>query len=263
MNIPLNPSQISVFAEELDAAACKALEIPQLTARHRFNVDDAYRIQQATVQRRVGRGEQIIGVKMGFTSRAKMAQMSVSDQILGQLTSGMRVNNGASISFDTFIHPRCEPEVGFLLRKDLGANATVEEAFDALGGVAPAIDIIDSRYKQFQFSLSDVIADNASSAAFILGEWVAPPHDIAALVAEMAIDGEVRQRGSTGDILGNPLLALVSAARLASAQGFPLKEGSIVLAGAVTSSEPFTPGMRVQASIANLGEVHFSLLPTR
>lgn len=261
MSESLNMSQISALAEELDRAACSACAVLQLSLLNQLSVDDAYRIQRASIQRRVDRGEQVVGVKMGFTSQAKMAQMGVSDQILGQLTSGMETKDGATISLNAFIHPRGEPEIAFWLKKDLGADASLEEAFDAISYVAPAIEIFDSRYKQFQFSLADVIADNASAAAFVLGKWVKPPNDLASLSVELTINGEVRQRGSTRDILGHPLFALVSAARLRALQGCPLKQGSIVLAGAATLAEPIESGMHILARIVGLGEVQFSVVP--
>jgi 2-oxo-3-hexenedioate decarboxylase len=261
MNNLADTSQIHALAWELDGAARDARAIPQISLRHSLSVEDAYRVQQAAIQRRIGRGEQVIGVKMGFTSPAKMAQMGVADQIIGTLTDGMQVANGASISLDAFIHPRCEPEIAFLLRKDLSAELTLEDAFEAIEAVAPAIEIIDSRYEQFRFSLSDVIADNASSAALVLGDWVKPGAHLADAEVTLAVNAKIRQHGSTRDILGNPMRALISAARLAALAGRPLQSGAIVLAGAATAAEPLVPGMRIQATVEHIGDVHFSVLP--
>lgn len=173
----------------------------------------------------------------------------------------MQVENSASISLDALIHPRCEPEIAFLLKDSLPVDATPETAFDAIEAVAPAIEIIDFRYENFRFSLPDVIADNASSAAFVLGEWRKPTSHLADAEVALAINEKVCQRGSTKDILGNPLRALISATRLTTLAGIPLASGSILLAGAATAAEPIVEGMRVKATVANIGEVHFSVLP--
>ncbi len=251
--------QIEMLAEMLDNAILRASAIAPLSANHVLTIAEAYRIQQAGMARRQARGERIVGLKMGFTSAAKMLQMGVSDQITGWLTDAMQHPNGASISIAQSIHPRCEPEVAFLLKRALPDNITEAEACDAIAAVAPAIEIIDSRYRQFKFSLTDVIADNASSSGFVLGEWMPCPPDLASLKVTLSIDGSVLQSGSTADILGNPLRALVAAARLAAQRGAPLQAGDILLAGAATSAEVLTPGATVQAVVEGLGAVGFSV----
>lgn len=245
-------------ARLLDEAALHATAIAP--TQQECSIADAYRIQQALLARRVARGERVVGLKMGFTSMAKMAQMGVSDQICGRLTDVMQVQNAASFSLQGYIHPRCEPEIAFLLGKPLDASAGKAEALAAIAAVAPAIEIIDSRYRQFRFSLTDVIADNASSAAFVLGAWVdcatqaAPLND---LPVTLHIDGQLRHSGSTADILGDPVLSLVAAARLAAQSGAPLRAGDIILAGAATAAEPLVSGSRIEAAIAGLGAAGF------
>ena len=251
---------IDQCAKMLDDAALAACAIAPPQQQYEISVPEAYRIQQALLARRLARGEHMVGLKMGFTSAAKMVQMGVSDQICGRLTDVMQVENGATISLQGYIHPRCEPEIAFLLGKPLEANASTAEALAAVGSVAPALEIIDSRYQQFRFSLTDVIADNASSAAFVVGAWVDCTTHVAALSdlpVTLRIDGQLRQSGSTSDILGDPLLSLVAAARLAAQSGAPLKAGDIVLAGAATLAEPLVSGSRVEAVIAGLGAAAF------
>lgn len=249
------------LAAVLDQAFCAALPVPQISQSKLLTIEDAYCIQHSLIARRLFRGERLIGVKMGFTSQAKMVQMGVFDQILGRLTNAMQIHNGEAISFDRFIHPRCEPEIAFLLKNDLGEIVSLGEAANAIDAIAPAIEIIDSRYQQFEFSLADVIADNASSACFVLGDWEQFSRDMPALDVQMLVNGEVSLCGSTADILGNPLLALISAARLAATSGWPLKAGDIVLAGAATPAITIAKGMQVLVSIAGLGDVRLSVSP--
>ncbi|MDE2401356.1 MAG: fumarylacetoacetate hydrolase family protein [Burkholderiales bacterium] len=253
----MNTDQIDTLAQALDDASIRAVAIPPLSKHHAVTIDEAYRIQQATVARRLARGERVVGIKMGFTSRAKMAQMGVHEQIFGQLTDAMRVDNGASISLAHFIHPRGEPELAFLLKRSLPADVTEDEAREAIQSVAAAIEIVDSRYEAFKFSLTDVIADNASAVGFVLGPWTACPAQLLGLEMTLTIDGEPRQLGSSSEILGDPLRSLVAAARLAAQAGMPLQAGWIVLAGAATSAEALTAGSCVDARVKGIGSVGF------
>ncbi len=253
-------TSIDQFAARLDNALLQAAPIAPLSNSAVLTIDDAYRIQHAGLARREKRGERIVGIKMGFTSAAKMQQMGVSDQIAGWLTDRMQLENGAALSLARRIHPRCEPELAFLLRHALPANVSEQAAFDAIAAVAPAIEIIDSRFEQFKFSLTDVIADNASSSGFVLGAWTDCAADMTALDVNLTINGRQCQRGSSSDILGNPVRSLVAAARLAAQAGRPLQPGSIVLAGAATSAEALAPAMEIQAVVQGLGKVGFSVL---
>ncbi len=158
--------------------------------------------------RRLGRGERQVGMKMGFTSRAKMLQMGIDDLIWGRLTSGMRVEEGSTIKLSSYVHPRVEPEIAFLLKRPLAGDVTASEALAAVEAIAPALEIIDSRYQNFKFSLPDVIADNASSSGFVIGAWNAPNSDIGNLGMVMSFDGKAQHMGSSAAILGNPLRAL-------------------------------------------------------
>src|SRR6185295_3696876 len=162
-----------------------------------LTLDEAYDVQARLLSRRYGRGERPIGIKMGFTSRAKMAQMGVSDLIWGRLTDRMLHASGDTISRRAFVHPRVEPEIAFLLKTPLAGKVDAATALAAVSAVAAAVEIIDSRYRDFKFSLTDVVADNSSSSALVIGAWVEPTFDLGNLRMELAIDGKVRQTGSS------------------------------------------------------------------
>ena len=118
---------IPELAEALDEAARHARPIDQLSNTYTFSVDDAYTIQAVSIERRYARGERLIGLKMGFTSKAKMEQMGVHDMIWGRLTDAMLLENGGVWSFDRGIHPRAEPEICFLVRKKIDRALTAAE----------------------------------------------------------------------------------------------------------------------------------------
>lgn len=249
---------IASIAERLDKAALHAAATPQLSEP--LSLNDAYAVQAASIARRYARGQRRIGIKMGFTSRAKMAQMGVDEMIWGRLTDAMLVEDGDAISIAHYVHPRVEPEIAFLLKNDLPGGVTMPAAVAALAGVAPALEIIDSRYENFKFSLTDVVADNSSSSSFVVGPWNSPAQSLANLGMIMEVGGQPRQIGSSAAILGNPVRSLVSAARLAEAAGEPLKAGDIVMAGGATAAEALAVGHHVRLSVQRLGTVEFRVV---
>ncbi|MBB5708709.1 2-keto-4-pentenoate hydratase [Sphingopyxis panaciterrulae] len=248
-------SLIETLAERLDTAARTATATPQLTDP--LSVEDAYAVQARSMALRYARGERRVGIKMGMTSRAKMVQMGVEDMLWGRLTDAMLVEDGGEIDFPAFVHPRVEPEIAFLLGAPLGEKVTPMAARAALAGVAPALEIIDSRYENFKFSLTDVIADNSSSSAFVTGAWADPATDLSNLGLILGFDGEARQVGSTAAILGDPIRSLIAAARLAARAGEPLQAGDVVMAGGATAAEALSPGQHVRLEVQHLGRAEF------
>ncbi|WP_424216919.1 2-keto-4-pentenoate hydratase (plasmid) [Streptomyces sp. BI20] len=255
---PRPPSaRVEHLASALDEAARLARPLPGGdTGLADDGTDTAYAVQAALVARRLARGERATGVKLGFTSRAKMRQMGVSDLIHGRLTDAMAIPDGAVHPVDDLIHPRVEPEIAFLLGHALTADG---DPAAAVAAVAPALEVIDSRYDGFRFSLAEVVADNTSAARYVLGPWRTPGdgHELGNLGVLLELDGRLAQSGSTAAILGHPLRALAAAARLTG----PLPAGTVVLAGAATAAVPLPPDTHVRATVAGLGSVRFTTAP--
>lgn len=252
-------SNIVKFAEIVDTAAATATEIPQITDTYPLNVEEAYAVQSLSVQRRLARGERLVGYKMGLTSRAKMVQVGVSEVIWGRLTDAMRVEEGGPVSFGRYVHPRVEPEIAFLMKAPLSGKVSNLEALAAVAAVAPALEIIDSRYQNFKFALPDVIADNSSSSGFVIGEWRKPDFDFSNVGITLEADGRPVQIGSSAAILGNPIRSLVAAARLIALSGEGLKPGQIILAGGATAAHHLAVGMSVRGVFASMGHVAFNV----
>lgn len=252
-------TNLATLAEIVDSAAFLAREIPQLTETVALGVDDAYAVQALSVARRFGRGERLVGYKMGLTSRAKMQQVGVSEVAWGRLTDSMRVEEGGRVSLSRYVHPRVEPEVAFLMKAPLSGDVSNAEALAAVEAVAPALEIIDSRYKDFKFSLPDVIADNTSSSGFVVGNWNAASVDFGNLGIVMEVDGRPVQIGSSAAILGHPIRSLVAAARLIGRNGGRIEAGAIILAGGATAAHALAVGMTVKCHFETLGSVGFAV----
>ncbi len=252
-------STLAALARTLDAAAMQATGIRQISASVEITLAEAYEVQRLAITERLKRGEKRIGLKMGFTSRAKMVQMGLSDLIWGRLTDGMLVEEGAQIDLSRYVHPRVEPEIAFLMKKPLAGIVTPLQALGAVEAVAVAMEIIDSRYDNFKFSLSDVVADNCSSSGLAVGAWHAPGMDFSNLGLIMSFNGTARVVGSTAGILGHPLRSLVAAARMAAEGGEELNPGDIIMAGGITAAEALVPGTWVETEMQGLGRVAFGV----
>lgn len=253
----MNYNQI---AQMLDQAAFQASATQQISLKHSVNLDEAYAIQSISLGRRYRRGEQWMGLKLGFTSKAKMEQMGVHDMIWGRLTDKMFYKSGSELNIAEFIHPRAEPEIAFRISKTVDQTLAFHNALDYIDGVGVAIEVIDSRYENFKFSLEDVVADNCSSAGFTLGNWHPADTAIRDLKMSLLIDGEVVQQGNSNAILGNPLESLIAAARLARENGEALEKGAIILAGAATPAVYLKAGQRVEARAEGLGKVELKVI---
>lgn len=227
---------MTIFADKLDNALVSRNEVPSFGAET-FDVAAAYEIQREVVERRLARGEAIVGVKMGLTSKAKMTQMGVTEAIWGRLTDAMAIPDGGVLDLSQRIHAKVEPEVAFLVKDG------------AIAAIAPALEVIDSRYLDFKFTLPDVIADNTSAAAFVVGAWQPVPDGVDNLGVLLEINGRTVEIGSTAAILGDPRRAFADAARLAG----PLADDWIVLAGAATAAVTVKPGDHLRVSVEKLG----------
>lgn len=262
----ISDDRLDQLAARVDDAAHHVRALPQLTREEpELTLAHAYTIQERSLARRYARGERLIGMKMGLTSRAKMDQMGVRDPIFGHLTDAMQLPNGGTLRFEHYIHPRVEPEIAFIIGRELRGSPTAAEALRAVDGVCAAIEVIDSRYENFKFSLADVIADNASSSGFVLSDVICAPGDVTLdnLGMVMRINGEARQIGSSAAILGHPIRSLIMLVELLDRRGQHLKPGQIVLAGAATAAEYVHPGDLITLETDGLGDVELSVHTTQ
>ncbi|MFD3590793.1 2-keto-4-pentenoate hydratase [Streptomyces sp. NPDC058683] len=223
-----------------------------------LNVDDAYAIQAAQVERWVRDGAVVKGHKVGLTAPAMQRQLAVDQPDFGHLMDTMFHLESLPIDPSAFLAPRVEPEIAFVLGKPLGGpGVTVAEATAAVDFVLPALEIIDSRVRDWRITLADTIADNASSGGVVLGSTPLPlPQvDVRRAGAVLYRNGEIVGTGALGVVLGSPLNALVWLANTLGARGVTLQAGQVVLPGSVTAAVPVTAGDVVTATFAGLGSV--------
>jgi 2-keto-4-pentenoate hydratase len=252
------------IAEALLGAYSSGKPVDPLTGQYDgLTVPDAYEIQLLQVARWVAAGARVRGHKVGLTSPAMQRQMSVDQPDYGHLLDWMFWPEAEPIPLSGFLQPRVEPETAIVLAKPLrGPGVTVADAVAAVGFVLPALELIDSRIRDWKIALADTIADNASSGGVVLGSSPAalfPTNraevDLRLAGCNLYKNGELAGTGASGAVLGSPLKALAWLANTVGARGVELEAGQVILPGSVTASIPVGPGDTVTATFAGLGRV--------
>ncbi len=219
---------------------------------------DAYEIQLINVRERLAAGGVVRGHKVGLTSRAMQQMLGVGEPDYGHLFADMFVPDAGTVAAAGFCYPRVEIEVAFVLRDTLkGPGVTVAEVLRATAFIQPAIEIIDSRVRDWQITLPDTIADNASSARVVLGGNATRPDrvDLRLLGCILRRNGEIAETGASGAVLGNPAAAVAWLAGKLSQFGMTLDAGHVVMPGACTRAVEVCAGDVIRGEFDELGSV--------
>jgi 2-keto-4-pentenoate hydratase len=251
--------------EAADALAVAELErspIPPLRETWPdLDVVDAYEIQLLNIRRRLEAGSSVNGHKVGLSSRAMQEMMGVDEPDYGHLLSDMEVSSERPAPASKYCYPRVEVEVGFVLGDDLpGEGCTEQDVIDATEAVAPAIELIDSRIVDWDIRIGDTIADNASSAGYVLGPDRVKPTDIdlKAIEARLHCNGDKVAAGRSDAVLGDPVVAVAWLARKVASFGVTLRAGNVILPGSVHRAIDVHPGDEFEATFDGLGSVRLS-----
>lgn len=223
-----------------------------------LDLDTGYRIQDHNLRTRLERGERLVGVKLGLTSRAKQLRMGVDFPFVAWLTDAMVLPVGDPVPQSRLIHPRAEPEIVFVMGDRLeGPGVTCAQAMSAVSSVWAGVEVIDSRYRDFRFKAGDVAADNASSAAFVTGPVGLPPSelDLSLEAVLVEVDGVVVDSATGAAVQGHPGEALALAANDLARRGHAIEPGWIVLTGGMTDAVFAPPGTSVAMHFTHLGSV--------
>ncbi len=251
---------VDLAAEALLAAQDSRADRDPLTSEWpSLDLATAYAVQGETLRRRLDRGERLIGLKLGLTSRAKQERMNVTSPLTAWLTDAMALAAGAAVPQDRLIHPRAEPEIVFVMRDRLaGPGVTAAAALAAVGAVHGGIEVIDSRYRDFRFTLPDVVADNASSAFFVTGPVGVPPAtlDLGLEACLLEVNGQIVDSATGAAVQGHPAEALALAANDLGRRGRAIEPGWIVLTGGMTDAVAIPRGAMVAAHFTHVGSVY-------
>jgi 2-oxo-3-hexenedioate decarboxylase len=249
------PRAAAALLEAADTGSARA----QLTGDWPgLDLATAYAVQDGALRLRQNRGERLIGVKLGLTSRASQRRLGATSPLTGWLTDAMALPAGAPVPRDRLIGPRAEPEIMFVLGSRLaGPGVTAASALAAVAAVRCGLEVIDVRYRDFRFTLPDAVADNGLSACFVTGP-VAVPADALDLTLEaclLEVDGQVTGSATGAAVLGHPAEALAWGANELARRGLALEAGWVVLTGSMTDPVACPAGVTLAAHFTTLGSV--------
>lgn len=225
---------------------------------------DAYRIQQATLARHLAEGRRVTGRKIGLTSRAMQAMFGVFEPDFGALLDHLAFDSGDEVPADLMIQPKVEGEIAFVLAADLpDRRVTVRDVLDATAYVTAAIEIVDSRFRNWKIKLADTVADNASFGGYVLGDRRCAPADLDLRLVGMVLEknGAVVGTGAGAAAMGHPAACVAWLANTLRGLGTPLRQGDVVLSGALTAAVEASPGDRFHVAFDRLGAVSIALAP--
>lgn len=249
-------------ADLLYAAQTERSPIGPLSERFAdLDVAGAYAIQRVNFSRRLGDGRTLVGHKIGLTSESMQTLLGVDEPDFGYILDDMVLVNEAAVAATRFCAPRVEPEVAFLLHKPLqGPRVTVEDVYAATEAVAPALEIVDSRIADWKLTLPDTIADNASSGAVVLGDWVryTDGMNLPYSRASLWLNGTEIDSGLGSAVSGDPAAAVAWLANTLTSFGTEILPGQFIMSGSFTTAAFVHAGDVAAATITGLGAVSLS-----
>ena len=255
----LDNKTIAALGDELFDAWHDARQIAPVTEREpQITIAEAYRVQLHTIERRVKDGERIVGKKIGITAKAVMQMLKVDQPDFGHLLSGMTYNEGEPLDAKRFCQPRGEGEIAFILGNDLaGPGIKGPDVLAATECVMPAFEIVDSRVTDWKIKIQDTVADNASAAAFVLGDNAVSVRNIDLATCGMVLEknGEIIGTGAGAASLGNPVNAVAWLANTLGELGIALKAGEVILSGSLSIMFPIQAGDVLRMSLNGIGNV--------
>ncbi|MEN3039094.1 MAG: fumarylacetoacetate hydrolase family protein [Candidatus Kryptonium sp.] len=249
--------KLKQLAKYLHQCEVDRKEAEQIVKMHpEITIDDAYLIQKELVKIKLSLGNKIIGYKLAFTTRAKQKSMGISSVGFGYLFDYMKIDDGGEVNLNELIHPKAEAEIAFIIGNDLYGDVSPYEVIEATKFVAPAVEFVDSRYKDFKFELIDVIADNFSASRFVIGSDVRRPNEVDLRLSGVIFErnGIPEKTGALGAVLGNPAIAVSQLVKFLSKRGEKVRAGSIILTGSITEAIDVKNGDFIKVTICGVGE---------
>jgi 2-oxo-3-hexenedioate decarboxylase len=253
---------IQKIADEISWHQKNALELDKITQRYKdLSLEDAYEIQHLNIEKECQTGDRLIGWKMGLTSIAKQESVGVDQPIYGGLLESMVIEEPV-LHVEKLIHPRVEPEIAFLFNKRLeGKDITEQDVWDATKCIMPALEVIDSRYKDFSFNLIDVVADNASSARFLVSKKMYAPNQfkLDKIGVVMKLNGQIVQEGNGSAVMGNPVRSVMKLVHMLHRTGQCIEPGMVLLTGGITEAIHVQIGDVITVEYDQLGTLNLTV----
>ncbi|EMI9088338.1 MULTISPECIES: 2-keto-4-pentenoate hydratase [Bacillus] len=255
---------IRELADELVQAENSRVGILPFTERYdNLSVEDAYNIQLEVVGRKLESGRSIIGKKVGLTSVAMQQMLGVNEPDYGHLLDDMKIESGSEVSMRSFVSPKIEAEIGFVLEQDLnGPNITYIDVLMATKYVVPTLEIIDSRIVDWKIKLADTVADNGSSAKVVIGHTFSSIDKVDLRTTGMTLykNNSLIATGAGAAALGHPAQAIAWLANKLYEFNIGLKAGELILPGALSGAVSVQSEDNIRADFGLLGSVSVTFI---
>lgn len=253
------PSEHRLVADALREAQKTLKPIDPVSETYStLDIDDAYAIQTLVIADRLDEGRVVRGYKVGLTSEAMQRHLGVDQPDFGVLLDNMYIEDGTVVAASDYVSPKIEPEIAVILRSPLqGPGITIADVENAVGTVIASLEVIDSRIRDWRITITDTIADNASSAAVVLGRTELPltAIDRHALEVTLSVNGVKAGQGMGAAVMGDPLAAVAWLANTLGERGVELPAGALILPGSVCAAAAVAPRDHVVADFGPLGTV--------
>lgn len=266
----LETRQITEAARDLHDAEKNRLQISAISQKYPdMSMEDAYAIQKAWMDIKKGEGRDVIGYKVGLTSRAMQMTMQIDEPDYGTLLDDMMFEDGSDIEAAQFTDPRIEVELAFVLKDRLeGANISIFDVLNATDYVIPALELIAARSYRvdpengYVRKIFDTISDNAANAGIIMGGRPIKPMDMDLrwVGALLYRNGVIEETGVAAGVLNHPANGIAWIAKRFAPHGIALEAGQILLAGSFTRPVMVRAGDTFHADYGPLGGIscHFT-----
>ncbi|MCS7116565.1 MAG: fumarylacetoacetate hydrolase family protein [Nitrososphaerales archaeon] len=254
---------VEKIAIELLMAEDNRSPIEPISSRYpELTIDDAYKVQMSIIEKKIQRGDTIIGRKIGLVSRAAQKTFGIHEPVYGHLMKSMVLLEGEVVKMDKLIQPMIEAEMAFILGRDLKGPVTVAEILASTIGILPAIEVVDSRIKDWKVKIQDMVADNVAGAHVILGGRLTDIYEVdlrhIGLVFEK--NGEVLTTAAGASVFGNPAYAVTWLVNKLSEHGITMRAGEVVISGSLIGAWPVKSGDNFRATFDRLGSVSVRFL---
>jgi 2-oxo-3-hexenedioate decarboxylase len=255
----LDKATVAALAAQLEAAERNRAPLTKITDEYpELDWDDAYAIQDSIRASKIAAGVRIAGLKCGLTSQAKMKQMNVTEPVFGFLCDYGAYPDGGEVPFDKFIAPRIEAEVAFVTHTELsGPGCHIAQVLAATEFVMPAVEILDSRYRDFKFDLISVVADNTSAAGFVTGGRArcVEELDLPTLGLVVEKNGRIVELAAAAAVLGHPAASVAMLANNLARRGQVIPAGSFIMTGGITAAISINKGDAISVRFQDLGSI--------
>jgi 2-keto-4-pentenoate hydratase len=254
-------SETSLVRDDVAAIAGRLLDarrrrqtIHPITDSIPLSIADAYEIQEVVTATRLERGERVVGWKLGYTSLAMRQQMGIDAPNFGPLTDAMLLASGALVAPE-LMQPRVEPEVALRIGRVVEGDVTNDDVLAATVEACACLEVVDSAYVDYRFTLEDNTADGSSAAQVVLGDSLRDLGALDSIPVTLSRNGEVTANGTTAAASGHPVIGVVWLVQQLAERGLRLNPGDVVITGGLTAAVPLEPGDTVSAVFADRVEI--------